>query len=572
LLPLPTAFFLLLLTLGAALLLLGSALAGPAAATGQDETLTRSGEAARTTASGAAPRITRLQTTTPRVARTQAVTVIGSGFGEARGSSAVTFGGRRATAYIGWSDDRIVCRVPTSATLGKVRVRVLTDLGLSDARRLRIRAARPLGKPMARAPKGTVSSARPLLRWSAARRATSYELRISIDGVAVYSRSRLKRRSWRPPERLPYGATVKWKVRAERAGRVGPWSRSASFEVREPVTVDPNLAWLVGRSYDGGIIAHFYGPGEDPFYVPGQIRGLMVAPDDLGQWPWAPWWAEDQPVATSDWDGASNTAEALSLFGTESCAAALTRACTAGDHHDWYLPAKLELACLVRPVQSAAGLPDDWYWSSSVMMLARSSGCLAIAYAWSDRFECVSYLRRCRVCAVRQFTYPLTVGREYGGGVIGYLLRPGDSGYVAGQAHGLIVATSESAQATTAPWAADATAASTGATATAVGAGPGDTATIVAKLGPPARRQRPYAAYLADSSIEQGFGDWYLPSKDELAMLYSNRAVIDGLADDWYWTSSENDADTAWAQQFPGGEPEPQSKTERNGMLFVRSF
>ncbi len=236
-LPLPTAFFLLLLTLGAALLLLGSALAGPAAATGQDEALARSGEAARTTASGAAPRISRLQTTTPRVARTQAVTVIGSGFGEGRGNSAVTFGGRRATAYIRWSDDRIVCRVPTSATLGKVRVRVLTDLGLSNAKRLRIRTARPLGRPTALAPRSTIEKNWPLFRWSGDERATSYEVRVSIDGVVIYSRSRLRKRSWRPPVRLLCGPTLTWKVRARRAGRVGPWSRSVSFRVQGPIGI-----------------------------------------------------------------------------------------------------------------------------------------------------------------------------------------------------------------------------------------------------------------------------------------------------------------------------------------------
>ena len=39
--------------------------------------------------------------------------------------------------------------------------------------------------------------------------------------------------------------------------------------------------------------------------------------------------------------------------------------------------------------------------------------------------------------------------------------------------------------------------------------------------------------------------DWYLPSKEELNELYSQKAIVEGLIEDWYWSSSEYGASPA---------------------------
>lgn len=55
------------------------------------------------------------------------------------------------------------------------------------------------------------------------------------------------------------------------------------------------------------------------------------------------------------------------------------------------------------------------------------------------------------------------------------------------------------------------------------------------------------------------FTDWYLPAKDELSVIYTNRTVISGVdAIDvdttFYWSSSEYSATpTAWIQRFSDG-------------------
>ena len=53
--------------------------------------------------------------------------------------------------------------------------------------------------------------------------------------------------------------------------------------------------------------------------------------------------------------------------------------------------------------------------------------------------------------------------------------------------------------------------------------------------------------------------DWFMPSKDELDMVYDNRTVITGQGGDafetdtYYWSSSEYGGDGAWGQSFSSG-------------------
>jgi hypothetical protein len=42
-----------------------------------------------------------------------------------------------------------------------------------------------------------------------------------------------------------------------------------------------------------------------------------------------------------------------------------------------------------------------------------------------------------------------------------------------------------------------------------------------------------------------GYGDWYLPSLEELSLLVALRDVIGGFAHDFYWSSTEGNFDMA---------------------------
>ena len=64
-----------------------------------------------------------------------------------------------------------------------------------------------------------------------------------------------------------------------------------------------------------------------------------------------------------------------------------------------------------------------------------------------------------------------------------------------------------------------------------------------------------------------GQTDWYLPAKDELNVLYTNRTFIGGFAGAAYWSSSEIGSTFAWRQVFTSG---IQVNTYKYTMLRVR--
>ena len=63
------------------------------------------------------------------------------------------------------------------------------------------------------------------------------------------------------------------------------------------------------------------------------------------------------------------------------------------------------------------------------------------------------------------------------------------------------------------------------------------------------------AARLCADLVEGGYGDWYLSSKGELHLMYTNLhlAGLGGFATAFYWSSTEIDENDAWRQDFDGG-------------------
>ena len=47
-----------------------------------------------------------------------------------------------------------------------------------------------------------------------------------------------------------------------------------------------------------------------------------------------------------------------------------------------------------------------------------------------------------------------------------------------------------------------------------------------------------------------GKTDWFLPSRDELNQLCERRHVYGSFTNEWYWSSSEDNSDSTWAQSF----------------------
>ena len=155
--------------------------------------------------------------------------------------------------------------------------------------------------------------------------------------------------------------------------------------------------------------------------------------------------------------------------------------------------------------------------------------------------------------------YIHAIGENYGGGIVFYI-------YDGGQ-HGLIAATEDCGPEI--QW-------YNGKFMTSGSAGDGTNAGIM-NTGLIISAQLAYnqngafaAKTCADYAVAVGnvtYGDWYLPSKQELNLLYQQKALVGGFSNSDYWSSSEINANEAWSQYFYDGF---QSGYTKDGVLFIR--
>ncbi len=172
---------------------------------------------------------------------------------------------------------------------------------------------------------------------------------------------------------------------------------------------------------------------------------------------------------------------------------------------------------------------------------------------------CAVIISSCKKEEVKTPVIPeYTVGQEYGGGVVFYVDETGK--------HGLTAAINN--QSTSAKWFNE-NFIETHASAAKIGTGQENTAAIITSQGAGI-----YAASICDSLNINGFSDWFLPSKDELHQLYLQKAAgkITGLANNFYWSSTETSSDGAWSQSFTSGANSSAGKDGTYYVCAVRAF
>jgi hypothetical protein len=164
------------------------------------------------------------------------------------------------------------------------------------------------------------------------------------------------------------------------------------------------------------------------------------------------------------------------------------------------------------------------------------------------------------------------VGELYGGGIVFHVYRD-----ALGDEHGLIASLTDVS--TGAAWSNVATT-EIGPSAKSTWNGPGNTNAIVSQAG-----HTGSAAQLCLDYANGGFDDWYLPSLDEVNMLYNVRynlnkvlSVTPGAGEltiAWYWSSTETSANNARGFNFTWGSnyfTVSLAKTRLDSVRAVRHF
>ena len=75
-----------------------------------------------------------------------------------------------------------------------------------------------------------------------------------------------------------------------------------------------------------------------------------------------------------------------------------------------------------------------------------------------------------------------------------------------------------------------------------------------------------------DNFVCDGFGDWFLPNREQLNELYQQQSVVGNFAENYYWSSTEQGTDIAWNQNFFVSDQYKYYKANVSQVRPVRAF
>ena len=166
-------------------------------------------------------------------------------------------------------------------------------------------------------------------------------------------------------------------------------------------------------------------------------------------------------------------------------------------------------------------------------------------------------------------TPPPALGNFYQGGIIFYLLQPGDPGYDANTPHGLIAAIEDQGN-NNVKWDQFVYSEIPGIN-DGIGYGSANTTLIINSIGSSTN----FAAGLARAYRGGGYSDWYVPSLNELNQLYVNRSYFTGSAaftSTAYWSSSQFANWAAIVQDLNAGWTQGRNRGDLASLRAIRSF
>ncbi len=287
------------------------------------------------------------------------------------------------------------------------------------------------------------------------------------------------------------------------------------------------------------------------------------------------YWTDQQGTATTN-DFTISTCDFYSMArgaytgGDTDCDNAINRCAdlngtSHGGRTGWYLPSKHELMQayldgMYIQTNENFTVGTGWvFWSSSEVSSDSSAAWLVIldeGFAnYNGKLETITV--RCVSRDLPPCSAEMDIGTRCGGGILAY--HDGSGG-------GLIASAADNS--TGVQWGCFGT--EVGASGTAIGTGASNTSAILSGCA-----TRPIAASVCSTSAEGGKTDWFLPSRDELDELYTNREAIEGSSEftgAYYWSSSEQGTALAWDQYFANGAQNYGIKPNTSRVRCVRAF